>query len=52
MVVGESVGEKDMVINVVRAKAASSIHVTTGADDKNVLPPPRRMEIEDAIGWI
>lgn len=52
MIVGETIGDKDMVVNVVRAKHASSIHVTTGAEDRNVLPPPRRMEIEDAIGWI
>lgn len=52
MIVGESAGEKDMVINVTRGKHHSAIHVTTGAQDKVVLAPPQRMEIEDAIGYV
>ncbi len=50
-VIGEGRKEGDMVVNIVRAKQLNNIRAA-GKDDALILTPPRRPEIEPALGWI
>ncbi len=50
-IVGENRRADDMNVNVTRAKKLTNIRAS-GKDDATVLTPPRRIEIEPALGWI
>ncbi len=50
-IVGENRRAGDMNVNVTRAKKLTNIRAA-GKDEANVLTPPRRIEIEPALGWI
>ena len=51
MIVGEHSKDNDLGINVCRAKKLTNIR-TTSADEKLVLPPPRRYAVEEALEYI
>ena len=51
MVVGEHSKDNDLDVNVCRAKKLTNIR-TTSADEKLVLPPPRRYTVEEALEYI
>jgi GTP-binding protein len=51
MIVGEHCKDNDLEINVCRAKKLTNIR-TTNADEKLLLPPPRRYTVEEAIEYI
>ena len=50
-VVGENAKEGDIVINVTKSKKLTNMR-SKSADDKAVLPPPVRMSLEEALGYI
>ncbi len=50
-VVGENRRSDDMNVNVTRPKKLTNVRAS-GKDDAAVLTPPRRTEIEPALGWI
>jgi GTP-binding protein len=51
MIVGEHCKDNDLEVNVCRAKKLTNIR-TTSADEKLLLPPPRRYTVEEAIEYI
>ncbi|EED92925.1 hypothetical protein THAPSDRAFT_268714 [Thalassiosira pseudonana CCMP1335] len=51
MVVGENNKTGDLEVNVVRAKATSNMR-TQSKDEKLYLPPPKRMSVEELIGYM
>ncbi|MFT7520128.1 MAG: GTP-binding protein, partial [Kiritimatiellia bacterium] len=51
MIVGVHKRENDLNINVVRGKALNNVR-TAGADEKQILPPPRLMSLEAAMEFI
>ncbi len=51
MVVGENSKDNDLDVNVCKAKKLTNIR-TTSADEKLVLPPPRRYTVEAALEYI
>jgi len=50
-VVGENRRDKDMNVNVVRAKKLNNIRAA-GKDESVILTPPRELKIEWALEWI
>jgi len=50
-VIGEARKEGDLVVNIVRAKQLTNVRAA-GKDEALILTPPRRPEIETALGWI
>jgi GTP-binding protein len=51
MVIGESNRDGDMEVNPVRAKAVNNMR-TVNKDEKVVLPPPKRRNVEELIGYM
>jgi GTP-binding protein len=51
MIVGEHCKDTDLGVNVCRAKKLTNIR-TTAADEKLLLPPPRRFTVEEAIEYV
>jgi GTP-binding protein len=51
MIVGEHSKDNDLGVNCCRAKKLTNIR-TTSADEKLVLPPPRRYSVEEALEYI
>jgi GTP-binding protein len=51
MVVGENAKIGDMEVNPVRSKEKSNIR-TQAKDEKVYLPPPKRMNVEELIGYM
>jgi GTP-binding protein len=51
MVVGENAKASDLEVNVVREKQLTNFR-TVNKDEAQILTPPRRMTLEDAIQWI
>mmetsp|Transcript_22939 Transcript_22939/g.33599 ORF Transcript_22939/g.33599 Transcript_22939/m.33599 type:complete len:94 (+) Transcript_22939:1-282(+) len=51
MVIGENSRAGDMEVNPVRAKEASNVR-TVNKDEKMYLSPPKRMSIEELIGYM
>ena len=50
-VIGESVRQKDIVINVIKTKKLSNMR-SSGADDKILIIPPRKFSLEQAMEYI
>ncbi len=50
-IVGEGRKEGDMIVNIVRAKKLDNMRAA-GKDENVVITPPRKPEIETALGWI
>jgi len=50
-IVGENRREKDMNVNVTRAKKLTNIRAA-GKDEATILTPPRRVQIEWALEWM
>lgn len=50
-VIGENNRPMDLVVNVTKSKKLTN-HRASGADDKAVLPPPRRFTLEEALEYI
>jgi GTP-binding protein len=51
MVVGENARPGDMEVNVVKGKKLTNMRAS-GSDDNILLEPPRKMTLEDAMGYI
>jgi GTP-binding protein len=51
MVVGENSRPGDMEVNVTKGKKLTNMRAS-GSDDNILLEPPRRMSLEDALGYI
>ncbi|SOD92094.1 translational GTPase TypA [Caenispirillum bisanense] len=51
MIVGEHTKTGDLELNVQKAKKLSNVRAA-GKDDAILLPPPRRMTLEDALAYI
>jgi len=51
MVVGENSRQGDMEVNVTRGKKLTNMRAS-GSDDNIILEPPRKMTLEDAMGYI
>jgi GTP-binding protein len=51
MVVGENSRPGDMEVNVVKGKKLTNMRAS-GSDDNILLEPPRKMTLEDAMGYI
>lgn len=51
MIVGEHTRDNDLDVNPLKAKALTNFR-TVIKDDKQFLPPPRRMTLEDALAYI
>ena len=51
MIVGEHTRDNDLEINPLKAKQLTNFR-TVMKDDKQVLPPPRQMSLEDALAYI
>lgn len=51
MIVGENARENDLNVNAVRAKQLTNFR-SAGADEKNILSPPRVLSLEDAMSYI
>jgi GTP-binding protein len=51
MIVGEHTRENDLEVNPTKAKQLTNFR-TKMADDKQFLPPPRQITLEDAIAYI
>jgi len=51
MIVGEHTRENDLEVNPTKAKQLTNFR-TTMKDDKQFLPPPRQITLEDAIAYI
>ena len=51
MIVGEHTRDNDLEINPLKAKALTNFR-TVIKDDKQILPPPRRMRLEEALTYI
>ena len=51
MVVGENSRPGDMEVNVTKGKKLTNMRAS-GSDDNVLLEPPRRMSLEDALGYI
>jgi GTP-binding protein len=51
MIVGEHTRDNDLEVNPVKAKQLTNFR-TVMKDDKQFLPPPRQMTLEDVIAYI
>jgi predicted membrane GTPase involved in stress response len=51
MVIGESARTGEMDLNPCRGKKLSNVR-TTGAEEKVVLTPPRKMTVEEVIAYM
>jgi GTP-binding protein len=51
MVVGESAKQGDLEVNPVRAKALTNMR-TVNKDEKVSIPPPKKMSVEELIGYM
>jgi len=51
MVVGENTRPGDMEVNVTKGKKLTNMRAS-GSDDNILLEPPRKMSLEDALGYI
>ncbi len=51
MIVGENARTGDMEVNVTKGKKLTNMRAS-GSDDNVILEPPRRMSLEDALGYI
>ncbi|MEX2572293.1 MAG: translational GTPase TypA [Gemmatimonadota bacterium] len=51
MIVGENSRPGDMEVNVTKGKKLTNMRAS-GSDDNVLLEPPRRMSLEDALGYI
>ena len=51
MIVGENSRPGDMEVNVTKGKKLTNMRAS-GSDDNVLLEPPRKMSLEDAMGYI
>jgi GTP-binding protein len=51
MIVGENSRAGDMEVNVAKGKKLTNMRAS-GSDDNILLEPPRKMTLEDALGYI
>ena len=51
MIIGENAKQGDLEVNPVRAKALTNMR-TVSKDEKVYLPPPRKMSVEELIGYM
>jgi GTP-binding protein len=51
MVIGENAKQGDLEVNAVRAKAVTNMR-TQSKEEKVHLPPPKRMNVEELIGYM
>jgi len=51
MIIGENAKAGDLEVNPVRAKATTNMR-TQAKDEKTYLPPPKRMTVEELIGYM
>ncbi|MCB1212686.1 MAG: translational GTPase TypA [Chlamydiia bacterium] len=51
MVVGEHCRDNDLIVNITREKALTNVRAA-GKDDQPILTPPKRMSLEQMIGYI
>ena len=51
MIVGANSRDNDLVVNIIKPKQLTNVRAS-GTDDNIVLKPPRRFNIEEAIGYI
>ena len=51
MIVGENSRPGDMEVNVIKGKKLTNMRAS-GSDDNILLEPPRKMTLEDAMGYI
>lgn len=51
MVVGEHNRENDLVVNIIKGKQLTNVRAS-GSDENIILTPPRRLTLEDSIGYI
>jgi GTP-binding protein len=51
MIIGENAKEGDLEVNPVRAKALTNMR-TQGKEEKVVLAPPKKMTVEELIGYM
>jgi len=51
MIIGEHTRDNDLEVNPLKAKQLTNFR-TTMKDDKQFLPPPRQMTLEDALAYI
>lgn len=51
MIVGENARENDLVVNMIKGKQLTNVRAS-GSDENIILTPPRKMTLENAIGYI
>jgi GTP-binding protein len=51
MIIGENAKQGDLEVNPVRSKAATNIR-TVAKDEKTYLSPPKKMTVEELIGYM
>ncbi len=51
MIVGEHSRDNDLMVNITKGKQLTNVRAA-GSDENIILTPPRRMTLEDAIGYI
>lgn len=51
MIVGEHSRENDLVVNITKEKQLTNVR-SSGADEKEILIPPRVLTLEQAIGYV
>lgn len=51
MIVGEHSRDNDLIVNIIKGKQLTNVRAS-GSDEKILLAPPRRFNIEQAIGYI
>jgi len=51
MIVGENSRENDMQVNIIKGKQLTNVRAS-GTDEHIILTPPRKMTLENAIGYI
>ncbi len=51
MIVGENSRENDLVVNMIKGKQLTNVRAS-GSDESIILTPPRKMTLENAIGYI
>ncbi len=51
MIVGENSRENDLVVNMIKGKQLTNVRAS-GSDENIILTPPKKMNLESAIGYI
>lgn len=51
MIVGENSRENDLVVNMIKGKQLTNVRAS-GTDENMILTPPKKMTLENAIGYI